>query len=456
MQTPGRQVEPQTPMIAINRRVDMTLERLTQVEEDVVKIERPQKRILGSVISQFQTINNSMKEMRDLIDQDIKEKKKYYREETKILRKDSRNLQSLNMGFGRKLAAGALGLYGLSQLREGNLGEGAAGLGGAAALLTPEILGVISTVVTTSLVKRGLLGRGAGMGTMGSRVAGASKLKNPLLITAALAASFILPGLVNANQNADRRRQLGATRVIRGRETINKPDVERFRGILTRFDGILSNISLERRRKGKDTIEEDILDELDNDKDKDKDKNDDNNDDNNDNGLGEMINNLLFPITADDIPDEEQFNQVGPFKLPKSLELDDLLRFQGIEPPPKNKDVSSTTNILGDNNFTANVNNKFQNAGDNLISMNLLESNAELPSSNLENISIKMMGDRLRDTVVSDGGTQVINVESENNQTDPIFSGKSAKPVFVSVGTKFASIPKFESASALRTWGAFV
>ena len=71
MQTPGRQVEPQTPMIAINRRVDMTLERLTQVEEDIVKIERPQKRILGSVISQFQTINNSMQEMRDLINQDI-------------------------------------------------------------------------------------------------------------------------------------------------------------------------------------------------------------------------------------------------------------------------------------------------------------------------------------------------------------------------------------------------
>ena len=244
MQTPGRQVEPQTPMIAINRRVDMTLERLTQVEEDVVKIERPQRRILGSVISQFQTINNSMQEMRDLINQDIKEKKKYYREETKILRKDSRNLQSLNMGFGRKLAAGALGLYGLSQLREGNFGEGAAGIGGAAALLTPEILGVISTVVTTRLVKSGLLGRGVGAGTMGSRVAGASKLKNPLLITAALAASLILPGLVSANQNADRRRQLGATRVIRGRETINKPDVERFRGILSRFDGILSNISL--------------------------------------------------------------------------------------------------------------------------------------------------------------------------------------------------------------------
>jgi len=443
MQTPGRQVEPQTPMIAINRRVDMTLERLTQVEEDVVKIERPQKRILGSVISQFQTINNSMQEMRDLINQDIKEKKKYYREETKILRKDSRNLQSLNMGFGRKLAAGALGLYGLSQLRQGNFGEGAAGIGGATALLTPEILGVISTVVTTRLVKSGLLGRGAGVGTMGSRVAGASRLKNPLLITAALAASFILPGLVNANQNADRRRQLGATRVIRGRETISKPDVERFRGILTRFDGILSNISLERRRKGKDTIEEDILDEVDKDKDKDKDK--DNDDD---------------ILTRDDI-------LADPDLEPKDFAINEATgEVRKIDEMPFDVRAGFETRKFIENLFNFNKKdenelsfNNVQNiqGGDTNFSFDFLESNEKLASSNLENISIEMMGDRIaNNNMVGDGGIQVINVESENNQTDPIFSGKAARPVFVSVGTKFASIPKFESASALRTWGAFV
>ena len=446
MQTPGRRVESLTPMIAINRRVNTIFERLSKVEEDVVEIERPQRRMFGRILSQFQTVNSSMNTMEDLIRQDIAAKKRYYAEEKKILEKDSRNLQNVNSGLGRQLAAGALGAVGISQILQGNIGEGAAGIGGAAALLTPEILGVISTVVTTRLVKSGLLGRGAGAGTMGSRVAGASRLKNPLLITAALAASFILPGLVNANQTADRRRQLGATRVIRGRETISKPDVERFRGILTRFDGILSNISLERRRKGKDTIEEDILDEVD------KDKNDDNDDD----GFSQLMNEMMFPITADDIPDEEQFNQVGPLKLPKSLGIDDIMRFQGLEPNPENKDVSSTTNILGDNNLTANVNNRFQGGDNNLISMSLLESNAELPSNNLENISIEMMGDRITNNMVGDGGTQVINLESENNQTDPIFSGKSAKPVFVSVGTKFASIPKFESASALRTWGAFV
>ena len=449
MQTPGRQVEPQTPMIAINRRVDMTLERLTQVEEDVVKLERPQKRILGSVISQFQTINNSMQEMRDLINQDIKEKKKYYREETKILRKDSRNLQSLNMGFGRKLAAGALGLYGLSQLGQGNLGEGAAGIGGAAALLTPEILGVISTVVTTRLVKSGILGRGAGVGTIGTRVAGASRLKNPLLITAALAASLILPGLINSNQNADRRRQLDATRVIRGREIINKPDVDRFRVILARFDSILSNISLERRRKGKDTIDEDIIDKADK-KDKDNNQNDNQNDNQDDEDIltrGDVLTNpdldpkdfAINEATGEILKiDEMNPGQRAGFETRKFIE--NLFNFNNKE---ENKlSLNNVQNIQG---------------GETNISLDLLKSNEKLPSSNLENISIEMMANRItNNTMLGDGGDQIINLNLDNNQSDPIFSGKAARPVFVSVGTKFASIPKFESASALRTWGAFV
>ncbi len=60
MQTPGRRVESLTPMIAINRRVDTVFERLTKVEEDIVDIERPQRRMFGRILSQFQSVNNSM------------------------------------------------------------------------------------------------------------------------------------------------------------------------------------------------------------------------------------------------------------------------------------------------------------------------------------------------------------------------------------------------------------
>ena len=455
MQTPGRQVEPQTPMIAINRRVDMTLERLTKVEEDVVNIERPQRRIFSSVLSQFSTINNSMQEMRDLIDQDIKAKRKYYREETKILQKDSRNLQSLSVGFGRKLTAGALGLYGLSQLQRGNLGEGAAGIGGAAALLTPEILGVITTVVTTKLASSGLLGRGAGVGSLGTRVAGASKLKNPLLITAALAASFILPGLISSNQNADRRRQMTASRTIRGAETINKPDVDRFRVILARFDSILSNISLERKREGGDNIDVEILEEA----------------ENTDNRIKKLdpddpkdlkVEKMGIPLDLEpEKQEEEQEEKSGFFDGFKRLfnfgKKEDISQ---IDAETSASDSSMTfideSIVEGDTNVEGEkISNTFNNS--NLISMGLLEPGENDSASDLlPNMSVEMMSNEIFNVGGRSGGDQVINIDVPNQDNSSGFTGKSARPVFVSVGTKFKrSIDKFESASSLRTWGAF-
>ena len=455
MQTPGRQVEPQTPMIAINRRVDMTLERLTKVEEDVVNIERPQRRIFSSVLSQFSTINNSMQEMRDLIDQDIKAKRKYYREETKILQKDSRNLQSLSVGFGRKLTAGALGLYGLSQLQRGNLGEGAAGIGGAAALLTPEILGVITTVVTTKLASSGLLGRGAGVGSLGTRVAGASKLRNPLLITAALAASLILPGLISSNQNADRRRQMTASRTIRGAETINKPDVDRFRVILARFDSILSNISLERKREGGDNIDVEILEEA----------------ENTDNRIKKLdpddpkdlkVEKMGIPLDLEpEKQEEEQEEKSGFFDGFKRLfnfgKKEDVSQ---IDAETSASDSSMTfideSIVEGDTNIEGEkISNTFNNS--NLISMGLLEPGENDSASDLlPNMSVEMMSNEIFNVGGRSGGDQVINIDVPNQDNSSGFTGKSARPVFVSVGTKFKrSIDKFESASSLRTWGAF-
>ena len=448
MQTPSRRVEPQTPMIAINRRIDSTLERLTRVEEDVVNIERPQRRIFGSVISQFTTINNSMQEMRDLINRDIREKKKYYREETKILQKDSRNLQVLNMSFGRRVAAGALGLYGLSQIGQGNLGEGAAGVGGAAALLSPEILSVITTVVTAKLASSGLLSRGAGVGTIGSRVAGASKLRNPLLITAALAASLILPGLVNSNQNADRRRQMTATRVIRGSETINKPDVDRFRVILARFDSILSSISLERKKEGFGAIDEQVFDE---EPDK-KSKNEEN--------IIEANNmGVLTPGGITKPIQEEKKEEGGGF-------------FEGIKNLfnfGKKEEVSQTNPVIdnsiaftdqsvqeGDVNVEGEkITNMFDNTS-NLISMDMIESGSDGGASGLlPNMDIEMMGNEIVSNT-GEGGTSVIDISAPDQTNNSLFSGLAARPTFVSVGTKFdRSVPKFEAAASLRTWGAF-
>lgn len=452
MQTPGRQVEPQTPMIAINRRADMIVERLTKVEEDVVNIERPQRRIFGSVISQFTTINNSMQEMRDLINRDIREKKKYYREETKILRQDSRNLQALNMSFGRRVAAGALGIYGLSQLQKGNLGEGATGIGGAAALLTPEILGVISNVVVTKLAASGLMGRGGAAGTMGTRVAGASRLRNPLLITAALAASLILPGLISSNQNADRRRQITASRTIRGQETISKPDVDRFRLILARFDSILSNISLERKLRGRQDIDQRFLDEGENFEDDDKKKKKKDTPEITGDDSNELTIDPVDMMRDEDDKDEKKgffdgFKNFFNFGRDKEVsqidaETDNTIAFtdQSVTGGDLNVEGGKITNLF--------------NSSSNLISMEMIESGAtESASDILPNMSIEMMSNEILSG--GSGETQIINLGKGENKQNSGFSGISARPVFVSVGTKFKSIDKFESASSLRTWGAF-
>ncbi len=452
MQTPSRRVEPQTPMIAISRRIDFTLERLTRVEEDVVNIERPQRRIFGSVISQFTTINNSMQEMRDLINQDIRAKKKYFREETKILKKDSTNLQGLKMSFGRFVTAGALGLYGLSQIGQGKLGEGAAGVGGAAALLSPEILGVISTYVTAKIASSGLLNRGAGVGTMGTRAAGASKLRNPLLITAALAASLILPGLLNSNQNADRRRQMSATRVIRGAETINKPDVDRFRVILARFDSILSSISLERKKEGSGAIDERAFDD-EPEKNKAREK-----------APKQTIEQMgLAPKDITKKSDEKKEEGGGFFDGIKNLfnfgkkeevsqtnpVIDNSIAFtdQSVQEGDVNE---GDVNVEGEK-----ITNMIDNTS-NLISMDMIETGSDGGASGLlPNMDIEMMSNEIVSNTGRDG-LSIIDVSAPNKTNNSMFSGLAARPTFVSVGTKFdKSVPKFEAAASLRTWGAF-
>ena len=441
MQTPGRQVESQTPMIAINRRVNTVFERLSKVEEDIVEIERPQRRMFGRILGQFQTVNNSMETMEDLIRQDIAAKRKYFREETKILEKDSRNLQRVNAGFGRQLVAGALGAFGISQILGGNFGDGATSLGGAAALLSPEILGVITTFVTTKLATRGLLNTGSVSNV--TRVTGASKFKNPLLMTAALAASLILPGLMN-NQNADKRRQESATRSIRGEETINKPDVIRFRSILERFDNIISSISLDNRRK----VDEDTLDNEDiqgfiNDRNKRENQNKTEGDSQLDTDLGkdnteeeggffEGIKNLFGIGKEEEIPEEEGGGEKEDTDVSM---IDNSINMEGGDQNIIDERTFESTNVaMGDIN--PNLTNNF--------------------TSNLGDLSFDMINNNIANNNIGGGGeSEFIDLtqDEENVPSSSGFSAFAASPAFVSVSTKFESssgtIDKFESATAL-------
>ena len=442
MQTPGRQIEAQTPMIESRGR-NTLIERLSKAEEGIVDIERPQRRMFGTVTEKFEAIDNTFKDMQDIIKDDVSQRRKYFIEEQKILTEDSKNLSNLRNKLGRQLLGVAAGIAGLSQLAQGNVGAGASGVGAAAALFSPEILGVITSVVAGNLAKSGFLNRGGAQ--IGSKVAGASKLGNPVLISAALAASLILPGLINANQTADRRRQLAASRVIRRAETINEPDVDRFRNILARFDSILDNISLG-EKKG-------VL------------------------NLGGIGDGLLDSAKeSEDVRREEERledekQEAKIIKTPKSSSTEDMFEFFGI-PMPEDVQQMETETDQNISNITENTdvdlsssNNIFNNrilkrqANNNITNntnMNMIASNN--PSA--LNLNLDILDDITSgEGGQGDGETNIIDMTTSNStqNSEKKFTGLAAIPASVSVTTNSMNldIDLIEHSDALRSWAAY-
>lgn len=449
MQTPGRQTEPQTPMIPMERRSDVLMtERLQRATEESKNLERPQTQVLGRIISQMEDMNGAMKDIREQIRADAQAKRKYFREEQKLIKKDSDNLNSVKSsllvglrGAGAFLAAGS----GVSELQKGNIGGAAQGFGLAGLLMAPEIIEFLTGSVINVLALKGLIGGGRG-GATSNIVSGASKTKNPLLLISALAASLLIPALAKTGQTGDQRRQELATKNITGEQTINKPDVSRFRTQLNRFDRILSGITVD-RRKTEDTID---------------------------------FSNIERDMKNDkrvEIPQEEKegnfFDKIKNFfnfnkkeeenKENKNEKKSDEISLEGGE-----TNIEVSQNMEGDNINVEGANIEGSNiaitqdlSGDNIFDnrfTNIFESNEELASASLPNSDIKQMSREINSTTTNN----IIDLSSDTNESQTQssgFSGVAAKPATVFVSTKFTSgggvIDRFESATSLRTYGAF-
>ena len=449
MQTPGRQTEPQTPMIPMERRSDVLMtERLQRVTEETKNLERPQTQVLGRIISQMEDMNGAMKDMRDQIRSDMIAKRKYFREEQKLLKKDSDNLSnvksSLLMGLrgaGALVSAGS----GLAELQKGNIGGAAQGFGLAGLLMAPEIVEFLTGSVINVLALKGIIGGGKG-GATSNIVRGASKTKNPLLLISALAASLLIPALAKTGQTGDQRRQELATRNITGEQTINKPDVSRFRTQLDRFDRILSGISID-RRKTEDTID---LDNIERDI-----KGDKRLEVPQDEKEGNFFDKIKNFFNFNKEKEEEKDNKIEK----KSEEIS----FEGGE---TNIDLSQNTegdniNIEGANIEGSNIAITQDLSGNNIFEdriTNIFESNDEVASASLPNSDLKQMRNEISSTTTNN----LIDLSGNTNESQPApsgFSGIAAKPATVYVSTKFTSgggvIDRFESATSLRTYGAF-
>ena len=462
MQTPGRQTQPQTPMIPIGRRMEGGLDRMLQrATEGAKDIERPRVLSLGKVISQLDTIGGGMREMRNQIRNDIKVKQQFYREESKILKKDSENLEGINLKLLRGALGGITAGVAVSQFAGGDIKGGLTTAGIASLLLAPEIIDVISGGVVQSLALKGLIGggKGAPVAGLGQNLGRASKFKNPLLITAALAASLLFPSLARGQDNSDKRRQELTRKTIGGREVINRGDVSRFRGQLTRFEGILDKMKVDKESKEDKRIV--------------------------DFKKGE-------PVDLDkNLPKEMTKNQALDFfdimynKNERKTGKNQWWDFFDVFRNPTKKDGESVKDV-----------GKEVNKVNNEISMEVDNSTKEENKITNENVDVaakfitenqSFFGDEITETIepnidLRDALAQLdvgeitseikkssIQSSSTNNVIDlsqkqetkktPKFSGISATPSSVFVSTKFntsgGAIDKFEAASSLRSYGAF-
>jgi len=445
MQTPGRQTEPQTPMIPMERRMDLAYDRLLARATDEAKnLERPQVRVLGRIITQMEQMNVSMRNVREQIREDVRAKRRYFREEAKILGKDSENLNNVKTNILASLrgkGAAIAGGIGAAQLSQGNVGGAAQSFGLAGALMAPEIIEFLTGSVVQVLALKGLIGnKGVGVSNVAKGVGGASKLRNPLLITAALAASLLIPSLAQAGQSGDKRRQELATKVISGDQTINKPDVSRFRNQLNRFDRILSSVSLDRKKSNQDTIDPEDFKEK--------------------NPITEGITDFFNPnkkekekVTeerkVEENITEEITNNVTNIEGETNLNLSSNIEGDTIEGDTIEGDIASSISL---------VNNLTENSIFNDEISNIISSNEDLASNLLPNLDISQMGKQIAS---SETTNNVIDLSS-NQEEQPAssgFSGVSAKSASIIVATKFSSgggtIDKFEAASSLRSYGAF-
>ena len=481
MQTPGRQVAPQTPMIPMERRMDLAYDRLLQrATEETQNLERPQTRVLGRVISQLESMNNTMRSIQDQIREDVRAKRRYYREEARLLRKDSDNLTDVKssvLSGLRKNLGGAAALAGVAQFGAGNIGGGLQSFGLAGALLSPEIVEFLTGSVVNVLAVKGLLGGGktGAVSGVGRNIAGASRLKNPLLITAALAASLLIPSLANAGQGGDKRRQDLVRRELEGEQIINKPDVNRFRSLLDRFDSILSGISLEKEKEGEGGVEGDKLE-------------------------GVKINQIDAPeIEKDDLEEGEiaalnavlpnMENEESPVSTDGGMsekelsalfnsDIGDILfgntdekEGEGEGEGDVNVDANSETNVNVDVNenveeqieITQNENIEDASQISELFTMpeDLVEINKQL----LEKLDINNFREQILPGFEGNnetGDTNFYELDlSQNNTPQPVsgFTAITATPPSIFVSTKFTSggglFDRFEAASSLRTYGAY-
>ena len=232
----------------VNQKVNLLLDAQAQQETNTNVVSAK----VTSMFSNLDRMEESMSVIRKSLNRDIRSRERYYNEEVKLLKKELKTTESLKGSLMNvaALVAGVSLASAMGNFQQGNIGAGARDLtlatGAALSQYLPEVI-TGSAIIISQLLgfgKRGSVRPNAGVRTGLSPRPGAGKL------------GLLLPllGLLGLGSLAGKGREGDADKVrgdlVRQQlvtdQTINQPDVDRFKLQLERFSFLIDRLQSDR------------------------------------------------------------------------------------------------------------------------------------------------------------------------------------------------------------------
>ena len=232
----------------VSQKVNLLLDAQAQQETNTNVVSAK----VTSMFSNLDRMEESMSIIRKSLNRDIRSRERYYNEEVKLLKKELKTTESLKGSLMNvaALVAGVSLASAMGNFQQGNIGAGARDLtlatGAALSQYLPEVI-TGSAIIISQLLgfgKRGSVRPNAGMRTGLSPRPGAGKL-GLLLPLLGLLGLGSLSSKGNEG-NADKKRGELVRKQLVTDQTINQPDVDRFKLQLERFSFLIDRLQSDR------------------------------------------------------------------------------------------------------------------------------------------------------------------------------------------------------------------
>ena len=232
----------------VNQKVNLLLDAQAQQETNTNVVSAK----VTSMFSNLDRMEESMSVIRKSLNRDIRSRERYYNEEVKLLKKELKTTESLKGSLMNvaALVAGVSLASAMGNFQQGNFGAGARDLtvatGAALSQYLPEVI-TGSAIIISQLLgfgKRGGVRPNTGMRTGLSPRAGAGKL-GLLLPLLGLMGLGALAGK-GGEGDADKVRGDLVRQQLVTDQTINQPDVDRFKLQLERFSFLIDRLQSDR------------------------------------------------------------------------------------------------------------------------------------------------------------------------------------------------------------------